>query len=170
LAISPALFAGTRRIGGAFRPLARSSMDGKSGQRRVIARSTRATICCWPAAAKAGIYGNDPEEAMYPLATKDTTGALLDSSRHNYTVTFAKGELPPVNAFWSITMYDGKTQLLIENPIKQHRVYRQPHHGQRRWMLHGGGAELPSWSECPCPADSRGGTAAGRPGISETAA
>jgi hypothetical protein len=51
------------------------------------------------AAAKAGIYGNDPEEAMYPLTTKDGTGALLDAGKHNYTLTFAKGELPPVNAF-----------------------------------------------------------------------
>jgi hypothetical protein len=74
------------------------------------------------AAAKAGIYGNDPDEAMYPLTTKDSTGALLDGSKHNYTLTFAKGELPPVNAFWSVTMYDGKTQLLIENPINRYLV------------------------------------------------
>jgi hypothetical protein len=74
------------------------------------------------AAAKAGIYGNDPEEAMYPLTTKDGTGALLDASKHNYTLTFAKGELPPVNAFWSVTIYDGKTQLLIENPINRYLV------------------------------------------------
>ena len=74
------------------------------------------------AAAKAGIYGNDPEEAMYPLTKKDGTGALLDASKHNYTLTFAKGELPPVNAFWSVTMYDGKTQLLIENPINRYLI------------------------------------------------
>jgi hypothetical protein len=74
------------------------------------------------AAAKAGIYGNDPEEAMYPLTRKDGTGAELDGSKHNYTLTFAKGELPPVNAFWSITMYDGKTQLLIENPINRYLI------------------------------------------------
>ncbi len=74
------------------------------------------------AAAKAGIYGNDPEEAMYPLTTKDGTGAVLDAGKHNYTLTFAKGELPPVNAFWSVTMYDGKTQLLIENPINRYLI------------------------------------------------
>jgi hypothetical protein len=74
------------------------------------------------AAAKAGIYGNDPEEAMYPLAMKDGTGAELDGGKHNYTETFAKGELPPVNAFWSVTMYDGKTQLLIENPIDRYLI------------------------------------------------
>ena len=74
------------------------------------------------AAAKAGIYGNDPEEAMYPLTTKDGTGALLDGSKHSYTLTFAKDDLPPVNAFWSVTMYDGKSQLLIENPISRYLI------------------------------------------------
>jgi hypothetical protein len=74
------------------------------------------------AAAKAGIYGNDPEEAMYPLTRKDGLGAELDGSKHNYTLTFAEGELPPVNAFWSVTMYDGKTQLLVKNPINRYLI------------------------------------------------
>src|SRR5262249_35014486 len=74
------------------------------------------------AAARFGIYGNDPQEAMYPFTKKDGSGAELDGSKNNYTVTFAKGELPPVNAFWSITMYDGKTQLLIENPINRYLI------------------------------------------------
>jgi hypothetical protein len=74
------------------------------------------------AAALAGIYGNSAEEAVYPLAKYDSTGEPLDGSKHNYTLTFAAGELPPVNAFWSITMYDGKTQLLIENPINRYLI------------------------------------------------
>jgi len=74
------------------------------------------------AAADAGIYGNDAVEAMYPMAKTDSTGAELDGSKHNYTLTFAKGDLPPVNAFWSVTMYDGKTQLLIENPINRYLI------------------------------------------------
>jgi hypothetical protein len=73
-------------------------------------------------AAKAGIYGNDAVEAMYPLTKTLADGQPLDGSKHNYTLTFAKGELPPVNAFWSITMYDGKTQLLIENPINRYLI------------------------------------------------
>ncbi len=74
------------------------------------------------AAAKGGIYGNDGIEAMYPLTRVDATGETLDGSKHNYTLTFAKGQLPPVNAFWSVTMYDGKTQLLIENPISRYLI------------------------------------------------
>jgi hypothetical protein len=74
------------------------------------------------AAAMAGIYGNDAAEAMYPLAKTDSTGAALDGSKHRYTLTFGKDELPPVNSFWSVTMYDGKTQLLIDNPINRYLI------------------------------------------------
>lgn len=59
---------------------------------------------------------------MYPLGKNDTAGQPLDGSKHNYTVTFAAGQYPPVNAFWSVTMYDGKTQLLIENPINRYLI------------------------------------------------
>jgi hypothetical protein len=74
------------------------------------------------AGALAGIYGNSAEEAVYPLAKNDADGQPLDGSKHNYTVTFPAGQLPPVNAFWSVTMYDGKTQLLIENPINRYLI------------------------------------------------
>jgi hypothetical protein len=74
------------------------------------------------AAAKAGIYGNDAAEATYPLTRIDGDGQTLDGSQHNYTLTFPAGQQPPVNAFWSLTMYDGKTQLLIENPINRYLI------------------------------------------------
>ena len=74
------------------------------------------------AAAKMGIYGNNADEATYPNARKDSSGAALDGSNHNYTVTFPAGQYPPVNAFWSITMYDGKTQLLVDNPINRYLI------------------------------------------------
>jgi hypothetical protein len=74
------------------------------------------------AAAKAGIYGNDADEAMYPMTRQDSAGEALDGSKHRYTLTFAKGALPPVNAFWSVTMYDGKTQLLVANPLNRYLV------------------------------------------------
>jgi len=74
------------------------------------------------AAAQDGIYGNDAVEAMYPMTRWDAKGETLDGSKHNYTLTFPDGKLPPVNAFWSVTMYDGKTQLLIKNPINRYLV------------------------------------------------
>ena len=74
------------------------------------------------AGALAGIYGNSAEEAVYPLAKNDSNGQPLDGSKHNYTVTFAADQYPPVNAFWSLTMYDGKTQFLIENPLNRYLI------------------------------------------------
>ena len=74
------------------------------------------------AAAKGGIYGNNAVEAMYPLTKTLANGEELDGSKHNYTLTFAAGEFPPVNAFWSVTMYDGKTQFLIKNPIDRYLI------------------------------------------------
>jgi hypothetical protein len=74
------------------------------------------------AAAKGGIYGNDALEAMYPLTKWLANGEPLDGGKHNYTLTFPPDQLPPVKAFWSVTMYDGKTQLLIENPINRYLV------------------------------------------------
>jgi hypothetical protein len=74
------------------------------------------------AAAQAGIYGNDSVEATYPLTRTLPDGEPLDGSKANYTLTFPAGQFPPVNAFWSVTMYDGKTQYLIKNPIDRYLV------------------------------------------------
>src|SRR5437667_242411 len=74
------------------------------------------------AAAKGGIYGNDAAEAVYPMTKTLANGEALDSSKYKYTVTFPAGQYPPVEAFWSVTMYDGKSQLLIENPINRYLI------------------------------------------------
>ncbi len=74
------------------------------------------------AAAKGGIYGNDAVEAVYPMTKTLASGEPLDGSKNNYSLTFPAGQFPPVNAFWSVTMYDGKTQLLIENPINRYLI------------------------------------------------
>jgi hypothetical protein len=74
------------------------------------------------AAAKGGIYGNDAVEAVYPMAKTLADGEVLDGSKHKYTLTFPAGQPPPVDAFWSVTMYDGKSQLLIENPINRYLI------------------------------------------------
>jgi hypothetical protein len=72
--------------------------------------------------AQAGIYANDSIEATYPMTRLDSQGGELDGSKNAYTITFAADQMPPVKAFWSITMYDGKTQLLIENPINRYLI------------------------------------------------
>ena len=57
------------------------------------------------AAAVLGIWGNSKQEAMYPIYAVDADGKKLDGA-NRYTVRFAPGQLPPVNAFWSLTMYE----------------------------------------------------------------
>jgi hypothetical protein len=73
-------------------------------------------------AARAGIYGNDAVEATYPFTKTTPDGQPLDGGKHNYTLNFPAGQLPPVNGFWSVTMYDGKSQLLIKNPIDRYLI------------------------------------------------
>ncbi|MEE4378851.1 MAG: DUF1254 domain-containing protein [Candidatus Competibacteraceae bacterium] len=74
------------------------------------------------AAALVGLYGNSSKEAFYPLTRVDGNGHELDGSKHKYSLTFPADGYPPVNAFWSVTMYDGKTQLLIRNPINRYLI------------------------------------------------
>src|SRR4029450_7921353 len=74
------------------------------------------------ACAMARIYGTDAVEALYPLLATDSDGNKPDCSKNRYTLTFPKGQLPPVHAFWSVTMYDGKTQLLIDNTIHRYLI------------------------------------------------
>lgn len=69
-----------------------------------------------------GIYGNSAGEATYPMYLTDNNGQALDASENKYTLTFESGQMPPVRAFWSITMYDGKTQLLVANPLDKYLV------------------------------------------------
>jgi hypothetical protein len=71
-------------------------------------------------AAKLGLFGNSEEEAVYIPYYVDADKKALDASTKRYVMRFEKGELPPVKAFWSLTMYDGKTQFLVANPIDRY--------------------------------------------------
>jgi hypothetical protein len=73
------------------------------------------------AAAKLGIYGNSKDEAMYPMYGTDAEGQPLDGS-NRYAVRFAPGGLPPVNAFWSLTMYGMPQSLLVANPLDRYLI------------------------------------------------
>ncbi len=71
-------------------------------------------------AAQTGLYGNSAAEAIYPTYMFDTQGNPYDASVNRYSLTFKKGQLPPVKSFWSLTMYDGKTQLFIDNVLDRY--------------------------------------------------
>jgi len=69
-----------------------------------------------------GIGANSKEEALYPIYEKDAAGQPLDGTSGRYTLRFADGNFPPVNAFWSLTMYDRPGQLLVANPINRYLI------------------------------------------------
>jgi hypothetical protein len=69
-----------------------------------------------------GIYGNSKEEALYPLYYVDADGKKLDASTGKYTLRFPAGQLPPVNAFWSLTMYELPSNLLVKNPLDRYLI------------------------------------------------
>jgi hypothetical protein len=73
------------------------------------------------AGAVLGIYGNTAAEALYPVLRNDSAGAPLTGA-NNYTVKFAPGQLPPVNAFWSLTMYELPQSLLVANPMNRYLI------------------------------------------------
>jgi hypothetical protein len=57
--------------------------------------------------ALVGLGANQPQDAIYPLNVADADGKPLDGA-NAYVLHFAKEELPPVGAFWSVTMYDAE--------------------------------------------------------------
>jgi hypothetical protein len=66
---------------------------------------------------------NPPEDAVYPMARVDGEGKAL-SGANKYVVHFAKGELPPVKAFWSLTMYDSEG-FFVANPLDRVNLSQQ---------------------------------------------
>ena len=71
------------------------------------------------AAAVFGIWGNSTAEAIYPTYYVDSDGEKLNGA-NRYTLHFGADELPPVNAFWSLTMYEMPASLLVANPINRY--------------------------------------------------
>jgi len=67
-----------------------------------------------------GIGGNVIEDAFYPLTLLDSAGNPL-TGEHSYTLTFGKGEWPPADAFWSLTMYD-IDGYLVDNPLDRYAI------------------------------------------------
>lgn len=90
----------------------------------------------WTYTTKTGLYGTDylmralvtaiglganrPQDAVYPTSEKDTDGNSYDGS-NKYVVHFDKGQTPPVEGFWSITMYNGDF-FFVANPINRYSI------------------------------------------------
>ena len=72
-------------------------------------------------AAVLGIYGNSKQEAMYPMYLVDEAKQKMTGA-NRYTLRFAPGQLPPVHAFWSLTMYEMPQSLLVANPINRYLI------------------------------------------------
>jgi hypothetical protein len=72
-------------------------------------------------AAVMGIFGNSKQEAMYPVYGVDADGKKLNGA-NRYTLHFAPGQFPPVNAFWSLTMYELPASLLVANSINRYLI------------------------------------------------
>jgi hypothetical protein len=73
------------------------------------------------ASAALGIYGNSKDEAIYPVYFADADKQKL-SGAHRYALHFAPDQLPPVNAFWSLTMYQLPASLLYANPLSRYLI------------------------------------------------
>lgn len=76
--------------------------------------NTRAVV------AMIGLGANLPADATYPNTRVDSKGQALDGG-HRYRLHFKAGELPPVNAFWSVSAYNAQ-DFLIDNPIHRHAL------------------------------------------------
>jgi hypothetical protein len=69
-----------------------------------------------------GIYGNSGEEAVYPGYLVDSENQPLDGAKHQYRMRLPAGQPLPAKAFWSVTMYDGVTSLLVANPLNRYLI------------------------------------------------
>lgn len=74
------------------------------------------------AAAMFGLWGNTLDEAFYPETSLDSDNEALDGSVHNYVLHFEADEIPPVKAFWSLSMYKLPEQLFIENELNRYVI------------------------------------------------
>ncbi len=68
------------------------------------------------------MFVNTPIEAYYPGVFKDNDGKVLDGSTGKYTIQFPKGKTPPAGSFWSVTLYDAKKRLMVENSLNRYKI------------------------------------------------
>ena len=72
--------------------------------------------------AKVGLHGQSREETVYAAYFSGPDSRPFDASVHRYMLRFPKDQLPPCDAFWSVTLYDADTHLLVANPLDRHVI------------------------------------------------
>jgi len=121
--------------------LDQQSLQGvpKQAQAKIMAYFGQAgkSLNGWAYFTKTGLYGTDyldrafitavglganrPQDAIYPTSQKDADGQEYNGASKNYVIHFDKGQMPPVNGFWSITMYD-KDYFFVPNPLNRYTL------------------------------------------------
>lgn len=100
----------------------RATLDGNSADLFGTREFLKNDYVARAAGTQVGIGANSKEEALYPIYEKDSKEYPLDGSKAKYVLHFKGGDFPPVNAFWSLTMYDLPGQLLVDNPIDRYLI------------------------------------------------
>ena len=72
------------------------------------------------AVARSGLGANPPEDAVYMHCQQDSDGRAIDGA-YRYRIHFTQDQLPPVRAFWSVTMY-GPDGYFVHNPINRFAI------------------------------------------------
>jgi hypothetical protein len=122
-------------------PAVAKGLEGapKAGVERIMAhfKDSGTNVNGWMFSTKTGLYGTDyvqrafvtaiglganrPQDAVYPTSEVDADGKPYDGA-NKYVVHFAsKKDLPPANAFWSLTMYNGD-YFFVDNPLNRYTL------------------------------------------------
>ena len=110
----------------------------EAGQKRIMAqlKSVGRSVNGWTILTKTGVYGTDyttralvttiglganrPQDAVYPTSEAGADGRPYDGTK-SYVMHFERGMTPPVNGFWSLTMYDGQF-FFVANPLNRYTL------------------------------------------------
>jgi len=84
--------------------------------------------------AAIGLGANRPEDTVYPISEADANGDPYDGSGSKYTMHFEKGQLPPANAFWSLSVYDAS------NVFAANRLKRNTFSSRNKFRYNPGGS------------------------------
>ena len=110
----------------------------KVAQLKIMAQFKQLTpMNGWMFTTKTGLYGTDyiqralvtaiglganrPQDAIYPTGEKDSDGKDFDTASNKYVMHFAKGQMPPANGFWSLTMYDA-AYFFVPNSLNRYTL------------------------------------------------